>query len=82
MTKSVTKVAAVGVDNWKIPVFKQHLDAAGYQYEGPFPFTESTSILRVKYEWAHLLQPIVEAANAECARRKGELCVVDGKVQR
>lgn len=69
----MTKKAAVTVDDWKLPVFRQHLDAAGYAYEGPIPFTDGTSILQVTYEWVRDLQPIIEAANRECAKRKQEL---------
>lgn len=71
----MSKKAAVGIDDWKLPVFKKHLDAAGYKYEEPVPFTTdgSTLILKVHYEWVHELQPIIEAAQRECADRKSEL---------
>ena len=64
------KTAGVAIDDWKLDVFKRHLDAAGYQYEEPVELTPGTLILRVKYEWAHKLQPIIEAAQQECARIK------------
>ena len=67
------KIAGVGLDDWKIPVFKKHLDAAGYKYEEPAHFTEGTSILMVHYEWVHELQPTIEAAQRECAERREEL---------
>jgi hypothetical protein len=63
----VTKKAAVCVDDWKLPIFRRHLDAAGYTYEEPVPYLMGTSILQVHYEWVHKLQPIVEAAQRECA---------------
>lgn len=65
----------MGIDDWKLPIFKKHLDAAGYKYEEPVPFTTdgSTLILKVHYEWVHELQPIIEAAQRECADRKSEL---------
>jgi hypothetical protein len=66
--------AAVAMDAWKLPIFKKHLDAAGYQYDEPVPLTldNETLVLTVHCEWVHKLQPIVEAANRECAiqRRK------------
>lgn len=60
------KTAAGGMDDWKLPIFKKHLDAAGYTYEKPVPFTAGTLILKVHYEWVHQLQPILEAAQQEC----------------
>lgn len=71
----VLKKAAVGLDTWKLPIFKKHLDAAGYKYEEPVPLTTDGEnlILKVHYEWVHELQPIIEAAQRECAERKSEL---------
>jgi hypothetical protein len=60
------------LDDWKLPVFKKHLDAAGYKYEEPVPFTDGTLTLKVHYEWVHELQPIIEAAQRECAKSKGK----------
>jgi hypothetical protein len=71
--EAVTKKAAVCVDDWKLPVFRQRLDAAGYKYEEPVPFTPGTSILQVHYEWVHEVQPVIEAAERECAESKQEL---------
>ena len=63
------KTEAVAIDDWKLPIFKKHLDAAGYSYtEGP-GITEHTLILSVKYEWLRDLKPIIEAANAECKNK-------------
>lgn len=77
-TKSGDKVAGVGLDDWKLPIFRKHLDAAGYTYEEPTPFVDRTLILKVHYEWVHELQPIIEAAQRECAARKSELCHEQG----
>ena len=63
----MSKKAAVVVDDWKIPIFKKHLDAAGFKYEPAVSFTANTSILKVYYEWVHELKPVVEAAMLECA---------------
>ncbi len=62
-----TKIAGVGLDRWKLPIFKKHLDAAGFKYDDPVPFTPGTVILKVHYEWVHQLKPIIEAAQEECA---------------
>jgi len=66
----MSKKAGTAIDNWKLPIFKKHLDAAGYKYEEPVPFTEDTMILMVHYEWVHELQPIIEAAQRECAESR------------
>ncbi len=68
----MSKKAAVGIDDWKLPIFRKHLDAAGYKYEEPVPLTTDgeTLILKVHYEWVHELQPIIEAAQRECAKFK------------
>lgn len=62
--------AGVVLDDWKLPVFKKHLDAAGYKYDEPVPFTDGTLTLKVHYEWVHKLKPIIEAAQRECAKSK------------
>lgn len=66
-------MAGVGIDDWKLPIFKKHLDAAGYKYEEPVQFTSRTLILQVHYEWVHELQPIIEAAQRECADKRNAL---------
>jgi hypothetical protein len=58
------------MDDWKLPVFRKHLDAAGYQYEEPVPFSPGVVILKVRCEWVHKLQPVIEAAQAECAKQR------------
>lgn len=67
------KIAGVGLDDWKLPIFRKHLDAAGYKYDEPVPFTNGTLVLRVHYEWVHELQPIIEAAQKECAEKRKAL---------
>ena len=62
--------AAVALDDWKLPIFKRHLDAAGYKYEEPVPFVDGTLILTVYYEWVRDLKPIIEAAQKECVIAK------------
>lgn len=64
---TMSKTAAVALDDWKLPIFKKHLDLAGYKYDGPVPFTDGTLILKVQYEWVYELKPIIEAAHRECA---------------
>lgn len=64
------KTAGVVIDAWKLPVFRRHLDAAKREYTEHPGITADTLTLKVKYEWVHELQPIVQAANDECAQIK------------
>ena len=61
-----THIAGVAIDDWKLPVFKKHLDAAGYRYEEPVKLAAGSLLLRVRYKWVHQLQPIIEAAQRYC----------------
>lgn len=61
------KTAAVVIDKWKLDIFRRRLTDAKYsftEHPGPDP---DTLTLKVEYEWAAQLQPIIEAANKECA---------------
>ena len=64
------KTAGVIIDDWKLPIFKRHLDAAGCSYTEAPGVTNDTLTLKVQYEWVADLQPIIEAANKECASAK------------
>ena len=68
-----SKIAGVAVDDWQLPIFKKHLDAAGYKYEELLGFIEGTRtrLLRVHYEWVHELQNIIDAAQRECVEATG-----------
>lgn len=59
--------AGVVIDDWKLAIFKKHLDAAGFQYTQHPGVTKDTILLQVTTEWVHTLQPVVMAANGECA---------------
>jgi hypothetical protein len=74
------KDTGIIIANWKLPIFKKHLDAAGFTHIEPKRFTGDTLVLQVRYEWAHKLQPIIEAANAECARERTQ-ADADGEVK-
>ena len=59
--------AAVAIDRWKLDIFKRHLDGAGFSYtELPGP-TPDTMFLKVETRTIPELQPIIEAAQTECA---------------
>lgn len=62
--------AAVVIDKWKLAIFTKHLRAAGYSYDTAPGLTADTHTLTVQCESAAKLQPVVEAANKECAEQK------------
>lgn len=64
------KTAGVVIDDWKLPIFKRHLDAASCEYTENPGITAGTLTLRVKYDWVATLKPIIEAAERECRNAK------------
>jgi hypothetical protein len=62
------KVAGVLIDSYKLPIFKKHLDAAGYTYTENAGVTAETLTLRVNFEWVAKLKPVIEAAEAEAKK--------------
>lgn len=59
------KVGVV-IDNWKLPIFKRHLDEAGFAFE-QFPnLTPNTMVLTIQTPQVAALQPVIERANKEC----------------
>ena len=65
------KTAGIVIDDWKLPIFQRHLDAAGFAYTQHPGLTTGTLLLKVTTDWISTLQPIVEAAQQEAqnARR-------------
>ena len=66
------KTAGVIIDSWKLPIFKKHLEEAGYTYEEQAGVAPKTLTLMVNYGWVADLKPVLEAASAECTKT-GEL---------
>ena len=68
--------AGIVVEDWKLPVFKRHLDKKKYSYEvvsfGSEGVFANCSSIKVKAETAEELKPIVGAAYKEC-RERGRL---------
>lgn len=62
------KTAGVVIDAYKLPVFKKHLDAAGFKYTQHPGITPDSLTLKVEYEWVADLKPIIEAANKEATK--------------
>lgn len=62
------KTAAIAIDNWKLAIFKSHLDRAGYAYTKHPGVTADTLFLKVTVPDDNLsaLQTVVEAAQRRC----------------
>lgn len=60
------KTAGIAIDNWKLPIFKLHLDAGGFSYTEHPGLTADAMILKVQTPAIAKLQPVVEAAQKEC----------------
>lgn len=64
------KTAGVLIDAWKLSIFEKHLKEAGYSYEIAPWLTPECLILQVQFEWVAKLQPVIQAAQKECAETK------------
>lgn len=62
--------AAVIIDDWKLPIFENHLKAAKFEYDTPTPFSDGTTLIIVTTVFIRTLQPTVEAAEREAKRSK------------
>ena len=62
------KNIGIAIDAYKLPVFKKHLDKAGFEYE-TFEITKDMILLRVKANFAGDLTKLVESAQRECFRK-------------
>ena len=61
------KKAAIVIDDWKLPIFKEALDAEGYEYEEIKGPTHKCITLRVETDSIAKLVPIVKRMNQEAA---------------
>lgn len=61
--------AAIAVDDWKLPIFRKRLEAAGYEYTDAGAFTGDTTILTVEATDMLALKKVIEQCQAECRRR-------------
>lgn len=65
---TATKKAGIALDDWKLPIFRQRLEQAGYAYEDGGAPAPGVTILNVQFlDQAHLTRVVTEA-NAECSR--------------
>ena len=62
--------AGVVIDAWKLEIFRRHLDGAGFTYTEHPGVTPDTLTIKVQCDYVYQLQPVIEAAQAECAAVK------------
>jgi hypothetical protein len=60
------KTAGIAIDDWKLAIFKRHLDAAGYVYTEHPGLTKGTLLLKVQTDFIAPLKTVIEAAQKEC----------------
>lgn len=59
------KTAGIVIDSYKLPIFKRHLDKAGFKYTEHLTSSEKVIMLKVSYTFVGDLQPVIIAANKE-----------------
>jgi ribosomal protein L10 len=62
--------AGIAVDDWKLPVFRKRLTAAGFEYEDAGAFTGNTTLLTVKTDNMFTLKKVLEECQDECRDMK------------
>jgi hypothetical protein len=62
--------AGIAVDNWKLPVFRQRLSSAGYDYHDGGPLTHDTTILTVETDDVQGLATVIADCQRECAKMR------------
>lgn len=65
--------AGIVIDDWKLGIFKKHLNKSKYQYEVKNGITKDTLSIFVEFENVGILETIVKAANDEAATSKQTL---------
>ncbi len=64
--------AGIAVDNWKLPVFRQQLTAAGFSYSDGGSITADTTLLTVETSDLLKLKNVIEACQrAACLLSNG-----------
>ena len=58
--------AGIAVDNWKLPVFRRELTAAGYHYEDGGALTADATLLTVEASNVLALKTVIERCQAQC----------------
>jgi hypothetical protein len=60
--------AGIILDDWKLPVFRKRLTAAGYTYTDAGGLAHDTTVLTVETDNVLGLKSVLEACQTECAR--------------
>jgi len=62
-------IVGVMIDNWKLPIFRKHLDTIGYTYTEK-KLTGEHTLIRISCEFIEKITPIIMAAHEECTKVK------------
>lgn len=58
----------IGLDDWKLPVFRKRLTEAGFTYTDAGGLTHDTTVLTVETDDIFALKKVVERCQRECRR--------------
>lgn len=62
----------IALDDWKLPIFRRRLEAAGFKYEDAGELTSGVTLLTVQSNNMFALKKVIEECQAECrASKKG-----------
>lgn len=64
--------AGIVVDDWKLPVFRERLTAAGFTYTDAGGLTHDTTVLTVVTDDVSRLGDIVKECQRECHRQRNK----------
>lgn len=62
--------AGIAVDDWKLPVFRKRLKAAGFTYTDGGPLTGNTTLLTVETDDLAKLRDVLEQCQSEARRQR------------
>lgn len=62
--------AGIALDDWKLPVYRRRLTAAGYTYEDAGELIIGITVLTVEYADEKHLKNVLEVAERECQRSR------------
>ena len=61
---------AIAVDRWKLPIFKEALDKAGFTHKQTAGITKNTATLTVETDDVRTLTAVVKIATVKAAKSK------------
>lgn len=62
--------AGIGLDDWKLPVFRRRLDEAGFKYEDAGEISPGVTILTVTTDDLDGLAAVIVECQAECKEQR------------